>query len=255
MKKLSFFLLATCLLTFTSCIDIIEEMFLNKDGSGKYTLKIDMSELMAEDGGMKDMLDSFGAQDEEGGEKVDMPSEVDSIMHLKYAPDSIKSRIDNPAFLDKVKIRTLISESKEKMLFEFILDFDDVSDIDYFLANLDKLQASNVPGNEGPLGQAGNGFLPGSKEGYNLFTWTKKSLTRSPALEAQEKIPEDELGMMKMFFSGGTYKTIYHFPGKVKNTTIEGAQIDGKTVTAEFPFTDILEGKQDFRGMVKFKKK
>ncbi len=264
MKKLSYLLLATCLMTFTSCIDIVEEMFLKKDGSGKYVMTIDMSGIMKD--GMQDMLKGFGeeameeATDEVEGEveskeeEVKIPTEVDSIMHMKYAPDSIKSRFDNPAFLDKVKIHTVMSESQEKMLFEFILDFDDMADIDYFLANFDKLQGEGMGGKGLPMsGGGGGGLLPTSMKDFNLFKYSKKLLVRNVAPSGAETIPEDELGMMKMFFGSGTYKTIYHLPGKVKKTDIEGGQIDGKTLTSEYQLMDIIEGKKKIDGSIKFK--
>ncbi|MEL6867274.1 MAG: hypothetical protein AAFP19_22805, partial [Bacteroidota bacterium] len=71
MKKYSLFLLLSCFLVFTGCIDIIEEITMKKDGSGQYQLKIDMSGLMA-DGGMRSMIEEMmksegGKENSEGG--------------------------------------------------------------------------------------------------------------------------------------------------------------------------------------------
>lgn len=252
MNKLRFLVLGACLLTFSSCIDVVEELFLNKNGSGKYNITIDMSAFMAD--GMMDMVKGM-AQQEEGQEIPDLPSEMDTIIHMKNAPDSIKARFDDPKFLEKVKIHTVMSESQEKMFFKFMLDFEEVSDINYFLANFDKLQDSNTGGQGMPLSSpGGGGLLPGAIEGFDLFDYTKKTLVRNAPPAKASDIPEDEMGMMKMFFSDATYRTIYHLPGKVKKWDITDATLDGKTLTAEYDLINIMEGKAKMEGKIQFKK-
>ena len=76
-----------------------------------------------------------------------------------------------------------------------------------------------------------------------------------PSPKVDNNLNDDELGMAKMFFSAASYKTVYHFPGKVKKATMSGAEIDGKTVTINNSFLDLMEGKAKMEGEIKFKKR
>ena len=78
MRKFVLLLLSTGMLFLTSCFDIVEEVYLNKDGSGTYTTKIDASGLFSNPF-MKSALEE--AAKEEGGEAVNM--EQDSLMYYR----------------------------------------------------------------------------------------------------------------------------------------------------------------------------
>lgn len=253
MKKLFYLTVTLCFFTFTSCINIIEEMFLNLDGTGTYSISIDMSGIM-ENGGMRSMMKQFGgeeAQSEDNPFNSEEPVEVDSIMYMKDAPDSVRLAFGNDELLNKIHMHQQISESKEIMRTDFILKFDKISEISDFLNNIDKLQSSS----DNPLGGgAGGGLLPTGGGAMKIFQMAGKTLTRLPAKQA-EKIDDEELGMMKMMLADATYKTIYHLPGKVKKTTMKNAVIDGKTITIEYPAIEAMEGKAELQGLIKFKKK
>ena len=94
------------------------------------------------------------------------------------------------------------------------------------------------------------GLLP---SGGKLFELSKKKLTRLPLPKAEGMLKGEEMDMAKMFFSSGSYSMIYHLPGKVKKSTIPGAEIDGKTVTVEVPMSELIDGKAVMDGMIKYK--
>jgi len=56
MKKLIFGLLLSSCVLLTGCIDMVEEMTLNKNGSGIYTFTIDMSSIL-QLGSLKDLIE------------------------------------------------------------------------------------------------------------------------------------------------------------------------------------------------------
>lgn len=263
MKKLIFTLFIASTFTFTGCINILEEMFLNKDGSGKYAITIDMSALMEES--TRQMLKSFAQ--EEGAEipedDNEEPTEVDSLFRMSELPSEARGNLSRPEFYDKVSMKIEASESKEVMKIGFILDFDNADDIDYFLKNMDKLMAS-AETEENPLGEMGGagggmfgGMMPAAGQDYRVFDIGKKLLTRHKAPAPTEKTAEEDEGMamMKMFMAGAEYNTVYHFPGKVKSATNPNAKVDGKTVTITGSLLDMMEGKADMSTEVKFKKK
>ena len=144
-------------------------------------------------------------------------------------------------------MRIVMSEEKKAFKSELKLDFTSVADIDYFYKNLDKLSDEN----SGAIGGGMADFLPVT----GLFKLNKRNLTRMPSPKVDNNLNDDELGMAKMFFSAATYKTVYHFPGKVKKATMSGAEIDGKTVTINNSFLDLMEGKAKMEGEIKFKKR
>jgi len=253
-------------MTFTSCINILEEMFLNKDGSGKYAMTIDMSALM--DASTREMLKSFGEQEEgadntEEPEDNEPPMEVDTMMLFKDMPAEMRGELSRPDFYDKVFMKMEASESNEVMKITFGLNFDNADDIDYFLKNIDKLMASQGDNEDNPLGAMGGGggglmgdMLPSAGKDYRLFDISKKLFKRYKAPAPEENLEEDEtMAMMKMFMAGAEYKTVYHFPGKVKSATNPNAKVDGKTVTITGDLLDMMEGKADLSTEVKFKKK
>ncbi len=251
MKNLRFLILLACLFSMTSCIDIIEELSLQKGGQGKYVITMDMSSLMEE--GMRDMLK--GMAGEEGASLNDIPSEMDTTMYFSNAPDSVRSQFEHPEILDKVSFRTQISEANELMRMTFSIDFDELKQIDYFLADIDKMQGDSggLPG--GGLG-GGGGLFPTALSTKSLFSLAKRKLTRSTAPQGDdEKLEGEELAMMKMFFADASYTNIYHLPGKVKKTTMPNAQIDGKKLTIVTPLMDIMEGKAVLDGEICFKKR
>ena len=261
MKKILFILFIAASMTFTSCIHILEEMFLNKDGSGQYAMTIDMSALM--DASTREMLKGFAQ--EEGAELPEdenaAPTEVDTTMYFKDMPAEMRGELSRPDFYDKVAMKMVASESKEIMKITFQLDFDNADDIDYFLKNMDKLMASageedNPLGAMGGGGEGMGGLIPSAGKDYRLFDIGKKVLKRYKAPAPAENVEEDEnMAMMKMFMAGAEYTTVYHFPGKVKSATNPNAKVDGKTVTIKGDLLDMMEGKADMSTEVKFKKK
>lgn len=253
MKKLSYLMVMVVLFFMTSCLDIVEEMSLNKNGTGKYVLTMDMSSLMAD--GMKEMLQGM-AQEEGGGEDAfaDMPSEMDTILYFTDAPDSIKAKFQHPEILKKIAFRTQISEANELMKMTFSIDFDKIKEVDYFLADLDKMQGDGggMPG----LGGGGSGLFPSGSDTQALFKLAKRKLTRfSPPKTEDMNMEEEELQMMKMFFSDASYTTIYNLPGKVKKTSMQNANVEGKKLTVVTPLMDILEGKAELGGDICYKRK
>ncbi len=255
MKKILYLSLLACTLTLTSCINIIEELFLNKDGSGQYQITIDMSDIMA-DGGIRSLMQQFGGDELQDSPdnpfSGDGPIEVDTVIYMKDAPDSLRMAFDNDDLLKRIKLHQIMSESKEVMKTNFVLDFKEIAEVDEFLQKLDKLQTQDNPM------AGGGGLLPTSGGGQmKLFNLVKRNLTRNNVSkeDASAAMGDEEMGMMRMMLADATYKVIYHLPGKVKKTTMEGALIDGKTVTVEFPAMEAIEGKAKLEGDIKFKRR
>ncbi len=249
--------------TCTGCIDFVEELFLNKDGSGKYIFSYDMSKMMDKDGmaAMFKNMANEGKEEEaeEGedtGEEVNAePVVMDSVVYFKDVPGMKEKFADNPGFLDKVTMHINMDELNKKFLMSFKFDFDNVSEIDYFYNNVDKLMDDDGSGEPNPM----DGMFPESAKVKGLFSLKGKTFTRKqvPLFVKQEKSEEDESNaeMMRMMFASGSYKMIYHLPGNVKKASNKEAEIgdDGKTVIMKIPILDYLEEKVPMGNKMKWK--
>lgn len=264
MKRILFTLVIAASFTFTGCIDVLEEMFLNKDGSGKYVMTIDMSSIMEKSTRemLKSMQQAQDGEDEETLGALTKGEEMDSIIYMKDLPAEERGEISRPEFFDKVSMRIQSSEKKELLKMSFMLDFENADDIDYFLKNFDKMIVSDENGAEqmaglGNMGGGLSGLVPAAGKDYRLFDLSKKLLVRHkmPKPDENELKESEEMAMMKMFLASANYKTVYHFPGKVKKATNAKAVVDGKMVTIEGKLIDVMEGKADLSTSVKFKRR
>lgn len=241
MKMIKLLFVGCTLFCLTGCLDMVEEMTLNRDGSGNYSLTFDMSSIL-EDPMMKGMMEQM-MQEQEGIDMGEDGLEQDTVIYFKDSPELAELYEENPEFWDNVKMHTIMSESKKKMKVSMQFDFKSIDDINYFYQNLQKMGEKN---------QVSGGFLPLSNKG--LFSMKRKQLVRAPVeVDTTNKSNNEEMEMAKMFFATGTYQTIYHLPGKVKKSTIPDATMDGKTVSIRHSLLDVMDGKAKLDGMIKFK--
>ncbi len=239
MSKHIFLLLLACSFLLSGCIETLEEIYLNKDGSGKYNVTFDMSEFFSNPM-MKSLIEEAAKEEgEEGGFDL---GETDTIIYLG------ESGMAEGVMKDAV-MRMTMSDSLGKFMINMSFPFENVGQIDEFFK---KLNEEGAAAGAGAMGGFGSLLTPGGK-----FMFQNKKLKRLKAEPgAENELFAGEDGeFMKMFFSGGSHTTIYHLPGKVKKTTIEGAGIDGNTVTVERPLIDLLEGKVGLEGEIRFKNK
>lgn len=249
MKKWIIFpLIALVSFGLTGCFDIVEEFHLNKNGSGKYNVTMDMSSLMS-DGMMKGMLKEQlkGEMGEDEGETEDLPMEKDTVIYLKDSPGFDNATAEEQKLIEKIVMHMTMSESKEKMLINISFPFDKVSDIEAITQAMQKIGGGEQLGGIMP---GGSGLMPG---GESKFLLKKGMLTRTPAPKMEKGEDEDGLEMMKMFLGTASFKTIYHLPGKVKKVSIPNAEVEGSTVTVTNTLLDLLEGKAKIDGDIKFK--
>lgn len=249
MRRFFVFLVSSSLFFLTSCLEMVEDVFLNADGSGKYQVTMDMSALFS-DPMLKGMIEEQAKK--EAGQDADAPLEKDSTMFFRDAPGFEKLNAAEQALVKDVAIMMKASESKGEMVIKLDLPFKQLDDLQKMGEALKKMEDGATGG---PAGILGGGGMFGSQGAQ--FALKKGILTRLPMPDTKEMLGDDadQMAMMKMFMSGASYKTVYHLPGKVKKTDIANASVEGNTVTVENSFLDILEGKANIAGDIKFKKK
>ena len=137
--------------------------------------------------------------------------------------------------------------------------------ISYDFANIDALNeaSQNNALSSGGMGQGEmmDGMMPTSP----AYEWTAKTFERIDApmsdLFNQASGDDEEMAqameMAKMFMGSASFKSIYHFPGKVKKVENDDARIsaDKKTTTLEVKLLDIMEGNASLGNKIYYKKK
>jgi hypothetical protein len=247
-KTLVAVMLAAAFLT-TSCISIIEELILNKDGSGTFTYTIDLGGLM--EMGIFDQMRAMNEESENA--EVQEAIEVDTVVSM-YATQEASGTLGNfedPDFWKKVTLKTVLSESKKIGTIAFELKFEDTKEIDYFMKNLAKvLETDETAGAIAKLG------IIGSASG-SPYSFSKKSVERQKQPVSQEltdAMNEEGAEMYKMMMTGGEYITIYNLPKKAKKVSNKNATLsdDKQKVTLKVDLLEYLEGKADLSNEVKY---
>lgn len=258
MRKLTLFVLCISALSLTSCIDIIEELRLKKNGSGTYTLKMDMSELMETIGGMEGLSDYMGGQEQSGMpsplnlDDSAMGKDIDTLYALNEMseiPSEIQDYFEKD-ILKKIFMRVKSVKEENAYMFALELNFDKLDDIDRFYQGL--ADAADE------AGQAGLKSSIMSLPNNRFFSLKGRKLQRNAAKQAwnPDEIGDDENAqMLMMFLASATYKRVYEFPGKVKKCDNSLGIVEGNTVSMELPLMNMLEGKANLNTNIKFARK
>lgn len=256
MRKITMFLLAGSMLFMTSCLNIIEDIYLNKDGSGKYVMMFDMSGLF-ENPFMKSAMEEQTKKD--GAEDVEL--EKDSIMYYKDMFQEGDLNNEEMTLIKDLGMHLVMSKKNNQFYIKTEFPFSSFEEYNKINAVLSKLKKDDEDetGEDaaGGMGGLGSMFGAGGPMGDKpQFLLKRRKLTRSSLIEEnQEEMDEETKGYMNMLLGDATIKTTYHLPGKVKKTTIPNAIVNGKIVTVENGFLDIIEQKAKVDGYIKYKRR
>lgn len=195
-KVLTLFLIVFVAISTTSCINIIEKLFFNKDGSGQYTMSVDMSgiaKMVEEFGGGADELDEAlaGTADEFGG----MADKLESIEGIS----GVTQQMD-----------------EKNLTFTYNFDFADVNALNAALS-----QNYHEEETDGPTVK--------QKVYYEA---TRKGVKRTdidPMLDALNEMEDvDDMGMdMGTLFSDMYYEYILEFEKNIKSVSNKDYVKDG----------------------------
>ncbi len=244
MKYFPTILLVFCSIIFTGCFDILEDLSINKDGSGKYSITFDMDGII-NDPFMKEML--LESIKNEANIEMDKAEKIviDSTVYMKDDPQFAKFK-DNKAMWETARMHMVVNEETGKMFVKFGFDFEKVGDIDAFFKNINSNSESQN------MFAGFDQIVSGSN-----FVFKKKRLTRLPAVKGdnslKDNFKEDDMAMLKMFMTDSKLKTSYSFPGKVKKSSIPNSVINNNEVSIAIPLLDLLDGNAKMDGQISFK--
>ncbi|WP_318345231.1 hypothetical protein [Flagellimonas baculiformis] len=232
MKKIQILIGAIILGLGISC-NFTEEIHLKEDGSGKLSINFDGSELM-----------------QMAGEEMAKTNEkaVDSIISFKELLEERKDSIAQLSpkeqaiakSLEPFDLRMVMNPEEKVMTFDLYGDFSDISEMNNAFNTFQEasLMGSNKAQQPSPV--------PASEQSTEVdYTFTKNKFTRSARIVNMELFQQsmDSLQGAEMFLSGSTYTLKYHFPKRVKSTTLEEATFsaDGKTLIYEVSFLELMK--------------
>jgi len=246
-KLLSFsFLLATL----TSCT-FTENMYINDNGTGKYSVDVDGSALMEMAG------DQLGNQ-----MGADAKKSIDSTFTFKQLiaekQDSI-SKLSPEAQKEIKKLENFVFNIKmngeqKQFLMNIATDFKSVSELQDILQSMNTLQ--KLEGGTAPSTPFAG---LGDNKSKLSYTYDGKKFTRKAIIDKQkitQKAADSTADMSKMMFASSNYIIKYHFPKPVKKVSNPTALFsdDRKTITIQYPFTDYMENPDKLNFDVEFEK-
>ena len=210
-------------LTFISC-QITEKIDFNKDGSGVYSMKMDMSAMMK---AMKNM--NTDAQKDSTSSKV-----IDTIINfndfLKEKKDSIdKLPPEEKAKLESIKdfkMHVFINEDKDKAITEFIYDFKNTSDLHDMQDRINKANTLSSGNNQKETAQPTRVVY--HFDGKNFH----REVVKNQLTPEQEAAYKQSVEQGKDIIESSSYIIEYHFPRPIKSTSFKDATFsdDRKTI-------------------------
>jgi len=228
MKKNLLVISALCLLL-TGCLNITEEIFFEKNGSGKYVSTIDLTKL-------NEMLEMMKA----------------------FAPDSTKPKdIDiTDSFADMLGdfsgipgITDLKKEKKDENTYSVSFRFSNVKALNEAMKRKNKKDSVVATGDFFSFSPGEFSCNDTSLSGLNS---AMKGLNEPQANDSMAMA----VNMMKGMMGDMKYTSIYHFPGKVTSFSNKLATVseDGKTLTLVLNLFDESQQNKTLQNKVQFRK-
>jgi len=250
MKLYKFLSFSFLLSIITSCT-FTENIYVNDNGSGKFSVAMDGSALMEMAGNQ--LGDQMGSdakipKDSTFTFKKLFDEKRDSI--AKLSPEAQKELKK----LENFVVNTKMNAEKKEFLMTLSTDFKNVNELKDILETLETLQKLETGSNAAtPFG----GF--GSNNSNLNYSYDGRKFTRIAKINTQkvtEKANDSAADMSKMIFESSNYILKYHFPKRVKNVSNPSALFsnDRKTVTIRYPFTDYMENPDKLNLEIEFEK-
>lgn len=247
-KLLSFsFLIATL----TSCT-LTENIYVNDNGTGKFSVDMDGSSLMAMAG--EQLGDQMGADAKKNIDttftfKQLFEEKKDSIAKLSTEAQKELKKLEN------FVVNTKMNAEKKEFLMTLSTDFKNVNELQDAVQALSSLQKLEGGANSSTPFAGGLG----DNNSKLSYTYDGKKFTRKAVIDKQklaEKGKESEADMSKMIFASSTYILKYHFPKRIKKVSNPTALFseDRKSITIQYPFTDYMENPDKLNFDVEFEK-
>lgn len=243
-KKLIFGIFLSGLL---SC-QITERVYLSESGMIRQQTEVDFSSML----GLALSPEKIDSMKMAGEFPLDTVVSLAETGMLPGSEDEVsEAEIQFRKSMDKTKVRMLIDEEEAKfVLFNEEMSIADFNNYQKTINESYRLLKQQDKKSADEFVQSGYGSM--LQFSYDNDSFERKVLNDKVDFDSQEL---DSMGlsvreMMKMY----TYKLEYHFPKKVKSTTLKKAEIspDGKTLAVDVDMADLLENPDNYNFKVEF---
>jgi len=244
------FVIVVNLLMFAACIDIKQETTFKEDGSGTFSMIMDLSNIR-DNPALKQMGGPDASMEDIFEE---MPQEVmDSVMYFKDMEEEgvAEAFKDRPDLLENAFMRIKGDKKKQELFISINLDFQEYIDVGEFCEILNRAQK----GGSGGMGNMMAGGMVMPAKNLWKYKYSKKGFSyKFPKQDLFAEMDAQQAAMSKMMFKGADYEMVFHFPKKVKSVKHSDAKIspDGKTVTLSAKALDYMQGKVSLNNKVVF---
>jgi len=240
MKKILILTLTGILcLSLTSCIDFLEEITINEDGSGSYYIEMNMEKAMDKLAAMMPE-DKQAEMREKGFLKEDDKAELDSLAQVVREQYGVES----------------FEYKTEGLSVQFSFDFENINQA---YQTMNTVFGNSEEDGSSKLGGMGGSYMSMEQKGKKVL-FSRYAPAKEPKVseEGDEDGESEKMEAMLMnFLEGGTYESVIKFPSKVKVSGNKYASLsdDKKTVTIRASLTDLMENNNigDFNAKYKIK--
>ena len=257
MKSLKLLIVLVFPLLFTSCLEINEEIAINKNGSGSLSMKTDMGKLF-------EMLQAFMPEDEL--KKSEFATAKDTVILMKDILDTLQSMTaDKKAVLRDGSIHLKMNMAEKQFMFDMNFPFKKMADIGKIYENLGDAQSGMRQLLKGAGGDAEPGLKMKAPDGtsntsfYDLKA-EKGKLTRTLNKQKYDlAVAEGKMDQVKQMGSMGAdmdikMNTVIKLPSRAKKLTGAKAELstDKKTVLIKASLTDMYEHPEQYEFSVQY---
>jgi len=256
MKTILKSLFLLCILSLTACFDILEELWLNKDQSGRYELTVTMGS-----GPMANMIQY--AQQKTNDSLVALgqpPRPMDTLIYLTNLPDSIQQMLPYPEALKNLEIQLKMEKGVK---FRFLYTFSHLDSLYQFfetLAAIEEIQQDSAIKKSKVLDFPEVANMQKMLGGTPVMHWTGKAFDRTITPDSDggaklmgEMFSDTDEPMARMMMRNRSYELKFHLPRKVKNVSATGYEMDGKDVRAKFPLLDVMKDRSKLECRINLK--
>lgn len=260
MKKLLFALLSFTIIAFTSCFNMDEEINIADNGSGSYSVQIDMSEMMG-------MVKMMGMMDTSNSESSNLlgQGDVDSIIYMKNYADTVTNITPKERVLMKAATMHIVSKEDDQVLkFTMNIPFKNMDDFQQIVSMMTENggMGSMMGMMKGLGGSEMNGMGGSDKmpDIQSIYTFSSGSnfLEKKVDEEKLEDLKNNPQWSQMEMSAGmmGNYKisTVIHLPDAAKKVTGSKAKLseDKKTVTISSSMSELFSKPESLAYRIEF---
>lgn len=247
--KVKFMFLVFLITSLVTSCTVTENIYVNTDGSGKFSVDLDGSGLMTMM--PKDSLMGQKNLDSTFTFKQIIAENKDSIAKLPIDEQQLLKKLEN------FNVRMQMNQEQKQFLFTLSTDFKKVSDLQDAMVAVNAMSALQNKGFKSA--EFGSGLLQEGIANNNstlVYTFKGNTFSRiaSSNKNATKNADNEATEMNKMIFASSNYILKYHFAKPVKKVSNPAALFseDRKTITIQYPFSEYMDNPERMNIEVEF---